>query len=71
MSTDAHSLTGKDIEFLGRPRYGFLSVADGPTPTQSRPVWFEVRPENDRAKDPYTEPDYVACRPPTYRAGGW
>ncbi|PRC54693.1 pyridoxamine 5'-phosphate oxidase, partial [Mycobacterium sp. ITM-2017-0098] len=31
-----------DLQFLGRPLYGFLSVAAGPTPPQPRPVWFEA-----------------------------
>ncbi|PRC51172.1 pyridoxamine 5'-phosphate oxidase, partial [Mycobacterium sp. ITM-2017-0098] len=36
------SLTEDDLQFLGRPLYGFLSVAAGPTPPQPRPVWFEA-----------------------------
>ncbi|MFC9660278.1 pyridoxamine 5'-phosphate oxidase family protein [Nocardia sp. NPDC127606] len=57
MSTAAHSLTAKDIEFLGRPLYGFLSVAGGPTPPQPRPVWFEVTPEGTIQL--FTPPDSV------------
>lgn len=41
MSTD-NTLTARDLEFLRRPLYGFLSVAQGPTPPQPRPVWFET-----------------------------
>lgn len=57
MSTAAHSLTAKDIEFLERPLYGFLSVASGPTPPQPRPVWFEVTPEGTIQF--FTPPDSV------------
>lgn len=57
MRTEAQSLTAKDIEFLGRPLYGFLSVAGGPTPPQPRPVWFEVTAEG--AIQLFTAPDSV------------
>ncbi|MGF0315946.1 pyridoxamine 5'-phosphate oxidase family protein [Nocardia fluminea] len=57
MSTDAHSLTTEDIEFLERPLYGFLSVASGPTPPQPRPVWFEVTTE--ATIQLFTAPDSV------------
>lgn len=36
------SLTTQDLEFLRRPLYGFLTVAQGPRPPQPRPVWFEA-----------------------------
>ena len=39
-------LTADDLEFLRRPLYGFLTVAEGPRPPQPRPVWFEVTTEN-------------------------
>lgn len=45
MSTVTNSLTGQDLEFLRRPLHGFLSVAGGPTPAQTRPVWFEATDE--------------------------
>ncbi|MFD3743317.1 pyridoxamine 5'-phosphate oxidase family protein [Nocardia sp. NPDC058633] len=57
MNTDAHSLTARDIEFLGRPLYGFLTVAAGPTPPQPRPVWFEVTTEPTIQL--FTHPDSV------------
>ncbi|PSL06819.1 pyridoxamine 5'-phosphate oxidase [Haloactinopolyspora alba] len=38
-------LTAEDLEFLGRPLHGFLSVAAGPLPPQPRPVWFEATTE--------------------------
>ncbi|MFD6101458.1 pyridoxamine 5'-phosphate oxidase family protein [Nocardia salmonicida] len=57
MGTAPHSLTAKDIEFLERPLYGFLSVAGGPTPPQPRPVWFEVTAEGTIQL--FTDPDSV------------
>ncbi|MFE9789315.1 pyridoxamine 5'-phosphate oxidase family protein [Nocardia salmonicida] len=57
MGTEPHSLTAKDIEFLERPLYGFLSVAGGPTPPQPRPVWFEVTAEGTIQL--FTDPDSV------------
>ena len=36
------SLTAEDLEFLGRPLHGFLSVAGGTQPPQPRPLWFEA-----------------------------
>ncbi|MEV0248243.1 pyridoxamine 5'-phosphate oxidase family protein [Nocardia sp. NPDC050712] len=45
MSADPGSLTIEDREFLGRPLYGFLSVAGAPLPPQPRPVWFEATDE--------------------------
>ncbi len=45
MSTDTSSLTAEDLEFLRRPLYGFLTVAEGPRPPQPRPVWYEATAE--------------------------
>lgn len=45
MSADTGRLTAADLEFLGRPLHGFLSVAAGPLPPQPRPVWFEATAE--------------------------
>jgi hypothetical protein len=45
MSTDTNSLTAEDLEFLRRPLYGFLTVAEGPRPPQPRPVWYEATAE--------------------------
>lgn len=42
MSTAESTLTDDDLELLGRPLYGFLSVAAGPVPAQPQPVWFEA-----------------------------
>ncbi|WP_019819542.1 pyridoxamine 5'-phosphate oxidase family protein [Saccharomonospora saliphila] len=42
MSTATSMLTVEDLEFLGRPLHGFLTVAGGPQPPQPRPVWFET-----------------------------
>lgn len=44
MSND-NQLTADDLEFLGRPLHGFLSVAGAPQPPQPRPVWFEATTE--------------------------
>lgn len=41
MSTTSSLLTTEDLELLGRPLHGFLSVAGGTQPPQPRPVWFE------------------------------
>jgi nitroimidazol reductase NimA-like FMN-containing flavoprotein (pyridoxamine 5'-phosphate oxidase superfamily) len=60
MSTDASSLTADDLEFLRRPLYGFVSVADGPRPPQPRPVWFEVTAEG--TVQFFTGPDTVKVR---------
>lgn len=38
----SETLTSDDLEFLGRPLYGFLTVAAGSVPPQPRPVWFEA-----------------------------
>jgi general stress protein 26 len=40
-----NELTAADLEFLGRPLHGFLSVAGGTQPPQPRPVWFEATAE--------------------------
>lgn len=40
MSTS--SLTAEDLEFLRRPLLGFFATAEGATPPQPRPVWFEA-----------------------------
>ena len=45
MSTPTGTLTADDLEFLGRPLHGFLTVAQGPQPPQPRPVWFEATAE--------------------------
>ena len=42
MSTATSLLTADDLEFLGRPLHGFLSVAGGTQPPQPRPIWFEA-----------------------------
>ena len=46
MSTDTSPLTADDREFLRRPLYGFLTVAEGPRPPQPRPVWYELTTED-------------------------
>lgn len=58
MSTD--SLTAQDLEFLGRPLHGFLSVAAGPLPPQPRPVWFEATA--DGTIQLFTDPDSLKVR---------
>ncbi|MFI6426579.1 pyridoxamine 5'-phosphate oxidase family protein [Promicromonospora sp. NPDC050880] len=45
MSTETSPLTAADLEFLGRPLYGFLSVAGAAEPPEPRPVWFEATAE--------------------------
>ncbi|GAA5111735.1 pyridoxamine 5'-phosphate oxidase family protein [Pseudonocardia adelaidensis] len=42
MSTATSTLTAEDLEFLGRPLHGFLTVAGGPQPPRPRPIWFEA-----------------------------
>jgi nitroimidazol reductase NimA-like FMN-containing flavoprotein (pyridoxamine 5'-phosphate oxidase superfamily) len=59
MSNSA-SLTAEDLEFLGRPLHGFLSVAGGAQPPQPRPVWFEATAEG--TVQIFTEPDSVKMR---------
>lgn len=55
-----HSLTAEDLEFLGRPLHGFLSVAGGSQPPQPRPVWFEATAEGTIQL--FTEPDSLKVR---------
>jgi nitroimidazol reductase NimA-like FMN-containing flavoprotein (pyridoxamine 5'-phosphate oxidase superfamily) len=45
MNNDTGLLTTTDLEFLGQPLHGFLSVAGGTQPPQPRPVWFEATGE--------------------------
>ena len=47
-------LTPGDLEFLGRPLHGFLSVAGPAQPPQPRPVWYEVTA--DATIQLFTEP---------------
>lgn len=56
----SRSLTEDDLRFLGRPLYGFLSVAAGPTPPQPRPVWFEATGQG--TVQLYTGPDTLKVR---------
>ncbi|MBC8093282.1 MAG: pyridoxamine 5'-phosphate oxidase family protein [Pseudonocardia sp.] len=53
-------LTTEDLEFLGRPLHGFLTVAAGTQPPQPRPVWFEATA--DGAVQLFTEPDALKVR---------
>jgi nitroimidazol reductase NimA-like FMN-containing flavoprotein (pyridoxamine 5'-phosphate oxidase superfamily) len=59
MNSDS-SLTAQDLEFLRRPLHGFLSVAKGPVPPQSRPVWFEATAEG--TVQLFTGPDTLKVR---------
>ncbi|MGC4942663.1 pyridoxamine 5'-phosphate oxidase family protein [Kribbella sp. DT2] len=59
MSNDKQ-LTAEDLEFLGRPLYGFLTVAGGPQPSQPRPVWFEATADGKIQLT--TEPDALKVR---------
>ncbi|WP_285608343.1 pyridoxamine 5'-phosphate oxidase family protein [Actinokineospora globicatena] len=54
------SLTSADLEFLGRPLHGLLSVAAGPVPAQPRPVWFEATEEG--TVQLFTGPETVKVR---------
>lgn len=54
------SLTVRDLEFLQRPLYGFLTVAAGPRPPQPRPVWFEATEAG--TVQLFTGPDTVKIR---------
>ncbi|MBN6039818.1 pyridoxamine 5'-phosphate oxidase family protein [Amycolatopsis sp. 195334CR] len=54
------SLTDQDLDFLRRPLHGFLTVAEGPVPSQPRPVWFEVTDEGTIQL--FTEPDALKVR---------
>jgi nitroimidazol reductase NimA-like FMN-containing flavoprotein (pyridoxamine 5'-phosphate oxidase superfamily) len=58
MSTD--TLTADDLEFLARPLHGFLTVAEGPSPAQPRPVWFEATA--DGTIQLFTGPDTAKVR---------
>ncbi|MFF5262895.1 pyridoxamine 5'-phosphate oxidase family protein [Actinomadura viridis] len=60
MSNATSLLTAEDLEFLGRPLHGFLSVAGGPQPPQPRPVWFEATAEGTIQF--FTEPDSLKVR---------
>lgn len=60
MSTATSLLTAEDLEFLGRPLHGFLSVAGGTQPPQPRPVWFEATAEGTIQL--ITEPDSLKVR---------
>lgn len=60
MSDATGALTAEDLEFLGRPLHGFLSVAGGPVPPQPRPVWFEATAEG--TVQLFTGPDSVKVR---------
>jgi nitroimidazol reductase NimA-like FMN-containing flavoprotein (pyridoxamine 5'-phosphate oxidase superfamily) len=53
-------LTTEDLEFLGRPLHGFLSVAGATEPPQPRPVWFEATAEG--TVQLFTEPDSLKVR---------
>ncbi|WP_454856083.1 pyridoxamine 5'-phosphate oxidase family protein [Promicromonospora soli] len=55
-----NELTADDLEFLGRPLHGFLSVAGGAQPPQPRPVWFEASAEGTIQL--FTEPDSLKVR---------
>jgi hypothetical protein len=60
MSNNTSHLTAEDLEFLGRPLHGFLSVAGGALPPQPRPVWFEATAEGTIQL--FTEPDSLKVR---------
>jgi nitroimidazol reductase NimA-like FMN-containing flavoprotein (pyridoxamine 5'-phosphate oxidase superfamily) len=60
MSTPTGTLTADDLEFLGRPLHGFLTVAQGPQPPQPRPVWFEATA--DGTIQFFTAPDSLKVR---------
>ncbi|GLW90391.1 pyridoxamine 5'-phosphate oxidase [Actinokineospora globicatena] len=53
-------MTSADLEFLGRPLHGLLSVAAGPVPAQPRPVWFEATEEG--TVQLFTGPETVKVR---------
>jgi Pyridoxamine 5'-phosphate oxidase len=59
MST-TDTLTAADLEFLGRPLHGFLTVAGGTQPPQPRPVWFEATA--DGTVQSFTAPDSARVR---------
>lgn len=61
MNTGSGILTAEDLEFLGRPLHGFLTVAGAtPQPPQPRPVWFEATP--DGTIQLFTAPDSLKVR---------
>ena len=60
MTSDATRLTPEDLELLGRPLHGFLSVAGGMQPPQPRPVWFEAT--TDGTVQFFTERDSLKVR---------
>jgi nitroimidazol reductase NimA-like FMN-containing flavoprotein (pyridoxamine 5'-phosphate oxidase superfamily) len=60
MNTDADSLTQADLEFLGRPLHGFLTIAGALQPPQPRPVWFEAT--TDGTIQLFTGPDTLKVR---------
>ena len=60
MSAPTGMLTADDLEFLGRPLHGFLTVAQGPQPPQPRPVWFEATA--DGTIQFFTAPDSLKIR---------
>lgn len=60
MNENTNELTADDLEFLGRPLHGFLSVAGGTQPPQPRPVWFEATAEG--TVELFTERDSLKVR---------
>ena len=60
MSNNTSHLTAEDLEFLGRPLHGFLSVAAGAQPPQPRPIWFEATAEGTIQL--FTEPESLKVR---------
>jgi nitroimidazol reductase NimA-like FMN-containing flavoprotein (pyridoxamine 5'-phosphate oxidase superfamily) len=59
-NTATTMLTAEDLEFLGRPLHGFLTVAGGTQPPQPRPVWFEATA--DGTIQFFTTPDSLKVR---------
>ena len=59
-NTATTMLTAEDLEFLGRPLHGFLSVAGATQPPQPRPLWFEATAEG--TVQFFTEPDAMKVR---------
>ena len=60
MSPTTDTLTAADLEFLGRPLHGFLTVAGATQPPQPRPVWFEATA--DGTVQSFTAPDSTRVR---------
>jgi nitroimidazol reductase NimA-like FMN-containing flavoprotein (pyridoxamine 5'-phosphate oxidase superfamily) len=54
------ALTAEDLELLGRPLHGFLTVAGTTQPPQPRPVWFEATA--DGTVQLFTAPDSLKVR---------